>query len=177
MLTSTVTLTDELLDKVRKHLFPGGSQIEQGGFLLCATQTDETWCQFIAEDWVPLQRSDYVAQEEDYLELTDAARAGIIKLAHDRQVCLVEVHCHPGKYPACFSRADLYGLREFVPHVRWRLRGHPYAALVFAERSFDGLAFFDQNKTGVPVSRISTGNSDFESTGLTTKIYGAFHYA
>jgi hypothetical protein len=54
----------------------------------------------------------------------------------------VEVHSHRGKgWHAQFSPSDLSGFREFVPHVRWRLKGLPYCALVFTETEFDAVCW------------------------------------
>jgi hypothetical protein len=123
---------------------------------------------FECEYWQPLRAEDYEVQAGDYLELGDAARARLIKEAHDRKLCLVESHSHPGPYPAAFSYSDLAGLEEFVPHVRWRLRGRPYAALVFAASGFDGLAWADGG-AGNPeqVTAIETETGQIAATGLT----------
>jgi hypothetical protein len=40
-----------------------------------------------------------------------------------------------------FSGSDIAGFGEWVPHVRWRLRGRPYVALVFDGGVFDALAW------------------------------------
>jgi hypothetical protein len=72
-------------------------------------------------------------------ELTDAYRASIIKKAHDLDAMIIEFHSHPFPSTACFSPTDIEGLRDFVPHVRWRLKNKPYAAVVVAPQSFDAL--------------------------------------
>ena len=56
----------------------------------------------------------------------------------------LEVHSHLGKYPAEFSGSDYYGFEEFVPHVRWRLKGQPYAAIVFTKKDADGFVWLDR---------------------------------
>lgn len=156
------------LAQLRRYLLRT-PRCEQGAFLFCRPSVsggaDPV---FECEDWFPLKRTDYEVQAGDYLELTDAARARLIKRAHDRGVCLVESHSHPGPYPAAFSYSDLTGLDEFVPHVRWRLRGRPYAALVFAQSGFDGLAWTDA--AGTPPRQlvaIETENARLDATGLT----------
>jgi len=72
-------------------------------------------------------------------ELTDSYRASIIKKAHDLGTMIIELHSHPFPATACLSPTDIDGLREFVPHVRWRLKGKPYAAIVVALKGFDAL--------------------------------------
>lgn len=156
------------LDRLRRHLLRT-PRCEQGAFLFCRHSVpagdDEV---FDCEDWSALKRSDYEVQAGDYLELTDAARACLIKQAHDRSLCLVESHSHPGPYPAAFSYSDLSGLDEFVPHVRWRLRGRPYAALVFAQSGFDGLAWTDRaGRLPQQVAAIETERGRLAASGLT----------
>jgi len=156
------------LDRLRRHLLRT-PRCEQGAFLFCRhSVSDDGDHVFECEDWSPLKRADYEVQADDYLELTDAARARLIKQAHDRGVCLVESHSHPGPYPATFSYSDLTGLDEFVPHVRWRLRGRPYAALVFAQSGFDGLAWTDGASTPPrQLVAIETEKARLAATGLT----------
>lgn len=156
------------LDRLRRHLLRT-ARCEQGAFLFCRHSASNGGDHiFECEDWSPLKRADYEVQAGDYLELTDAARARLIKQAHDRGVCLVESHSHPGPYPAAFSYSDLTGLDEFVPHVRWRLRGRPYAALVFAQSGFDGLAWTD-GPSAPPrqLVAIDTERARLAATGLT----------
>lgn len=156
------------LDRLRRHLLRT-PRCEQGAFLFCRHSASADGDQlFECEDWTALEPSDYEVQAGDYLELTDAARARLIKQAHDRGLCLVESHSHPGPYPAAFSWSDLTGLEEFVPHVRWRLRGRPYAALVFAQSGFDGLAWTDgTDMRPRQVAAIETENGQLAATGLT----------
>lgn len=156
------------LDRLRRHLLRT-PRCEQGAFLFCRYSVSGADHVFACEDWSPLKRADYEVQAGDYLELTDAARARLIKQAHDRSLCLVESHSHPGPYPAAFSYSDLTGLDEFVPHVRWRLRGRPYAALVFAQSGFDGLAWTDAGPIPQQLVAIETENARLAATGLTLK--------
>jgi hypothetical protein len=163
-----VRLGAEPLTQLREHLLPANSRIEQGAFLFCrhtvSTTGDEV---FDCVDWTALEPQDYEIQSGDYLELGDAARARLIKQAHDRQLCLVETHSHPGPYPAALSYSDLAGLDEFVPHVRWRLHGRPYAALVFAKTGFDGLAWTDGSGNPRQVDAIESERKRIASTKLT----------
>lgn len=154
------------LDRLRRHLL-STPRCEQGAFLFCRHSDSRAGHVFVCEDWSPLERSDYEMQAGDYLELTDAARARVIKQAHDRGLCLMESHSHPGSYPAAFSYSDLSGLDEFVPHVRWRLRGRPYAALVFAQSGFDGLAWTGARALVRQLVAIETEKARLAATGLT----------
>jgi hypothetical protein len=85
--------------------------------------------------------SDFAAQYEDYIELTDETRIRLIRQAHHTGTALTELHSHPGPWPAAFSLSDRMGLRETVPHMRWRLKGKPYLAVVVAPSGFDALVW------------------------------------
>jgi hypothetical protein len=177
MQSATIEIPEQMLATMHAHLFPAGVSVEQGGFLLCATLATDSAYGLSALEWLPLQREDYSVQATDYLELTDEARARIIKTAHERNAVLVEVHCHPGNYPACFSLADIVGLAEFVPHIRWRLKGKPYVALVFARRSVDGLGWFGTSKIATPIEGILVGAKRLDTTRLTGKLHGEIRHA
>jgi hypothetical protein len=88
-----------------------------------------------------LEHRDFAAQYSDYLELADEARVRIIKHAHALKACLVEIHSHPWTWPAEFSPSDRAGLKETVPHMRWRLKERPYLAVVVAQTSYDALVW------------------------------------
>lgn len=156
---------------VRQHLLPAPSRLEQGGFLFARFNDDGANAAFTCMDWMPLNAEDYETQSQDYLELTDAARARVFKRAHDLDACLVELHSHPGPYPAAFSSSDMRGFEEFVPHVRWRLKGKPYAAVVVATSGFDALAWVDTTEAPVQLHAIESEAEIFRATGLTLKWY------
>jgi hypothetical protein len=77
------------------------------------------------------------------VQLSDAAQQRVLQWAATTSGWLIEAHSHLGIAgdPAQFSPIDLDGLHEWVPHVRWRLHGRPYAATVFAPTTVDGLAW------------------------------------
>lgn len=124
-----------------RHLLPADSNIEQAAFLFTAHTAvgDGLVFDVVAHDL--LARSDFAAQYSDYLELADEARMRIIKRAHGLNASVVEVHSHPTSWPAEFSLSDRAGLRDTVPHVRWRLKERPYLAVVVARQSYDALVW------------------------------------
>jgi proteasome lid subunit RPN8/RPN11 len=111
-----------------------------------------------------LTDGDFVVQAADYLEITDEARQRVIKTAHGGGLAVVEFHSHPFDFPAELSNADYLGLQKTVPHMLWRLKGRPYAAVVVGPNDFDGLVW----PPGQPASQILTiidGESEFAATG------------
>jgi hypothetical protein len=69
------------------------------------------------------------------------------------------------KLPAAFSPSDLFGLDEFVPHVRWRLKGIPYLAVVLGASDFDALVW--RSRSPEPLGSVRVGSRRLEPTGLT----------
>lgn len=96
-------------------------------------------------DWRPVASTDDGGW---VVELDDLTRAGVVAWATDQGACLVEAHSHGGDRPPAFSKLDLEEFDEWVPHVRWRLGGRPYAAIVTSSTAIDALAW--TTDTGAP---------------------------
>lgn len=94
------------------------------------------------KNWYAVRPKEYEYQSQWYVELKDEMRQKVIKMAFDQETAVGEFHSHPFQSHAAFSASDLSGLREYVRHVRWRLRGLPYVAGVIAREDFDGLIWF-----------------------------------
>jgi hypothetical protein len=124
------------------HILPTHTRTEQAAFLFATSCVSAEVMKLDVVDKFLAHPEDFQSQEYDYLELKDSTRALLIKKAHDTNTCLIEAHSHPGRHPAAFSPADRSGLRETVPHMKWRLPGRPYVAMVFANGSFDALVWF-----------------------------------
>jgi hypothetical protein len=86
---------------------------------------------------------DVESQSAMHVTLADEVRPRLIKTAWDSGHCLIETHSHGPRGYAEFSLSDLLGFDEWVTHVRWRLRGRPYMALVVAGETWDALAWTD----------------------------------
>lgn len=160
----SICMTSDMYVNILAHLFPKNDRREQGGFMFC--KFDEKIQTFESLEWLPLKGADYLEQASDYLELADETRAMIIKKAHDMEASLVELHCHPGPSKAAFSIADWLGFNEFVPHILWRLKNRPYAALVFAYDSVDGFAWLNPDAKPIAVNSIKTDLAQYSTTGL-----------
>lgn len=161
-----LVLTRAQHDALWHHLLQS-EDCEEAAFLL-ATTSDSTLTP-IATILVP--RDAFTADARYGIDLTDEFRAGIIKQAHDRDAMLIEFHSHPFPMPAAFSGFDIKGLREFVPHVRWRLKGKPYAAVVVAPTTFDAVIW--QNDEPEPLS-ITVEHTTLLPTRRTSWDHGSF---
>lgn len=146
---ATFSLRPELYEEVRDHLH---GRIEQVGFFR-ATFDPETRT-FNLYEWRAIPPDGFEYQGAFHVSLTDEAKAEMIKWAWDARACLVEAHSHSDSGPAEFSPSDLWGFRDWVPHLFWRLRRRPYGALVTAADSFDALAWVEAPDAPEQVERI-----------------------
>lgn len=146
------------------HLLPRHTKREQAAFLFCSTNDTNGGVAFDVVDHVFLEPSNFAAQYSDYIELTDETRIALIKRAHKSETALVEMHSHPGPYPAAFSFSDRRGLKETVPHMRWRLKRRPYLAIVVAPSGFDALVWPTGKSQPEPLAGIMVGSKLNEPT-------------
>lgn len=146
-----------LFEDLVMHLLPRDNTREQAAFLFAScSQTEQV--SFDVQQSEKLTPDDFDSQDDDYLELNDETRARLIKRAHDLQASLIELHSHPGPWPAAFSPADRLGLIETVPHMWWRLHKRPYVAIVVAPSGFDALVWLENPKVPQPLDALMAGH-------------------
>jgi hypothetical protein len=145
------------------HLLSQKPQLEEAAFLFVvdAASSGEKKV-FRGVDWFPVSSGGFVSRSEAHMELTDKTKATVIKRAHDLGACLVEFHSHTGPWPAAFSYSDMLGFREFVPHVRWRLKGKPYFAVVVTETGFDALVWMTESVSPIRLHGIQAGDEIYQ---------------
>ena len=166
----TLRIPKMTFDAMRGHLLPRGTRNEQAGFVFARAEVDPgAAITFDYVEWLPLHRKDFDHQSPLHLELRDETRARLIKHAHDLSCSLIEFHSHPGPWPAQFSGSDFHGFDEFVPHILWRLKGRPYAAVVVAPTGFDALAWITSPRLLFGVTAVDLGNEKIFPTGLSIK--------
>jgi hypothetical protein len=165
----SLSLPEQAYARLMNHLSPAKRRTEELAFLFVGSDSHDCHTHLDHLDWFPVPPSGFVYRSGAYLELTDEMRATVIKKAHDLNACLVEVHSHPFNADAAFSPSDLEGLKEFVPHVRWRLKGRPYLALVVGPASLDALAWVDQSGRPGPLDHLRVGNRLLRPTGITLR--------
>ncbi len=169
----TLSIPEDLYREVRDHLLQ--NEVEQVAFLFCGVRGKGEDTVLDAFDWHPVHPNGFVEQHEYYVELTDDEKARVIKEAWDHQAALVEVHSHPKSRMAEFSYSDLDGLQEFVPHVRWRLKGRPYVALIMVPREIDALAWISKDGSIEPVDEIRIGTAGIKPSGRTYERWSRDH--
>lgn len=141
------------------HLLPDTNGNEQAAFLFCKISDTSDGLVLEAAEQMLLGARDFAVQYEDYIELTDQTRIGLIKRAHKTGTALAEFHSHPGPWPAAFSLSDRRGLKETVPHMRWRLKQRPYLAVVVAPSGFDALIWPQGAVLPEPLAGIDAGGA------------------
>lgn len=105
-----------------------------------------------------------IALHSFHVSLTDRGRQTVFSWASRGGDILVEAHSH-GELgdPATFSRTDIEGLSDWVPHVQWRMGGRAYAALVVGPSTIDGL--FWATKDDVLIPAVYIGETSVNPTG------------
>lgn len=95
---------------------------------------------FVVEEMyrVPEEHLDHSSRY--FISLTDEGFTTVMKKAARLGLVPIEVHSHRDKsFEPGFSGSDFEGFEDTVPHVRWRLQGRPYMAMVFAPSGYDAL--------------------------------------
>lgn len=160
----TLSLPAEIYARLSDHL--SSTEMEQVAFLFTeppapdgALRATEIYC--VPPDGFEFQSGYHVA-------LTDDMRAHVIKRAWGRGGTLVEVHSHSDGPPVWFSLSDLHGFEDWVPHVRWRLHGRPYIALVFGGDGFDALVWEGTDGAPSPLAGIAVDGDELRlPSGIT----------
>lgn len=152
--SAVVRISAQLYDAAINHLLPEDSLNEEAAFMFARAEHRNGWTSLRVVDAVFVDSGGFAYRSPFFLELSDETRASVIKQAHDLGASIIELHSHPSGYPR-FSSSDKTGLEEFVPHVRWRLHGRPYAAIVVAPTGCDGVAWLDKSEKPDPVVGIS----------------------
>jgi hypothetical protein len=129
---------------IQQHLRPKRAKFEEAAFVFATAEEAPGSVNLHAVEWYAVPPNGFDEQSPYFLQLSDETKAKVIKRAHDLQASLIEVHSHPFQELAAFSPSDISGFAEFVPHVRWRLKGRPYAAIVVANHTFDAFAWTGQ---------------------------------
>lgn len=155
-------------EALQLHLLPRPPKAEEAAFAYAVVDQEnpeEVSFRVVGIDLIP--EDGFFHRSLYSLELSDETRARIIKRAHDLKASLVELHSHPFPLPAQFSASDHAGFLEVVPHVRWRLNGRPYLAIVVAPNSFDALVWAGNASTDpIPLTTWSVGSTEYHPTGL-----------
>jgi hypothetical protein len=163
----SIELPAGLWERLKAHLLPKNAREEQAAFLFAAASVPADELRLRAIGSYMLTPSDFDAQHTDYLEITDECKSRLIQHAHQHQLSLVELHSHPGPWRAAFSPYDLRGLDDTVPHMLWRLKGRPYAAIVVAHTGFDAMVWTGKGEPACALTALVADGRRLLPTNLT----------
>lgn len=169
---ASIRFDKDQYERLRAHL---RGHLEQVAFTLA--EFDAQSHVFAIKELIVVEGDALDDQRVDYIELGDDVQRAIIKRAWDSGLCLVEAHSHGDRGYAAFSRADEIGFAEWVPHLWWRLKGRPYAAIVMAgPEDFDAIAWVDGADLPEQVTHLDViGGARLRPTGMTLKAKGGHH--
>jgi len=150
-----IAIPEDLERMLRSHLFQ--NELEQGAFLFAQPlrYRDELWLE--AVNVYLIKPSGWEVQLEVYLEMNDAERAKIMKIAKDTNLAVIDCHSHPGSdEDVGFSPSDKRGITEFAAYAKWKLDGKPFTAMVWGESSVDAVGWCDsfEKATKIDVVKI-----------------------
>jgi len=159
-----------------RHLLSTAAGPEEVAFVY-ARPSREDGVSFGFIEWSAVEPEGFASRSAYHLELSDETRGHVIKRAHDLGASVVEFHSHRGRSDAQFSPSDWTGFEEFVPHIWWRLKGRPYAAIVVTSTSFDGLVWLDSPESPVRLDALISNGVSLAPTRLSplTKDGYTFH--
>jgi hypothetical protein len=147
------------------------SSIEEVSFFL-ARPSEQA---LVAFDMRTIRPSEFVRQSERTVALADGVRSDLIAWASAANASLIEAHSHVRGDPVCLSPTDIAGLREWVPHLWWRLKGRPYAAIVQAGRTLDGVVYADSPHVPRRIDEIWVDGTMLPTTGLSHEMMRGGH--
>ncbi|CAE6485844.1 conserved hypothetical protein [Candidatus Nitrosotenuis uzonensis] len=169
VLLAVLVMPEDVYKNMWKHLLPKKMKYEQAAFLFVNASQSAGEIKLEYREWYAIPPRGFLIQSAGHIELNDETRATVIKKAHDLQACLVEFHSHLYSYEVGFSWSDISGFKEFVPHVMWRLKGRPYAAVVVGKTGFDALIWSKAANLPELLSEIHVGKRILRPTGATLR--------
>jgi len=154
--------------EMRAHLLPPGSDFEEAAFMFVSATGTGDQIVFEPVETLLVGPDGFAVRSPQFLELRDEVRAQVIRRAHGLGASIIEFHSHPLFNPE-FSWSDRMGLQEFVPHVRWRLKGAPYGAIVVAPTGFDALFWVGESREPQAMAFLEVEGQPRRPTGLSLK--------
>lgn len=135
-----IRLPEKIKNALYEHLFQ--NDVEQAGFLFARCFESSESIVFEVFDQYLVPEEGWAHQSAYHLELDDAERARIMKLASDQKAAIIDCHSHVGVCSDLnFSLSDVTGIKEFKNYVKWKLDGKPYGAMVLNSSAIDAVAW------------------------------------
>lgn len=165
MVQTSLFIPKKEYQNIYDSLLPPKLESEKAAFIFATIIRSDGCVNFQFKKWYSVKPHEYEYSSTGYLELKDEIRPKIIKMASDINAAIVELHSHTFSGIARFSFTDFQGFKEFVPHIYWRLKGKPYAAIVFSKSSFDALVWIDDPERYCQLTKIVVGKKSLYPSG------------
>jgi len=175
MIQSSLLIPKKVYQNIYNYLLPKKPKSEKVAFIFAAITSSVDYVNFQFKKWYRLKPHEYEYSSAGYVELKDEIRPKIIKIASDNNAAIVELHSHVFQGPAKFSFTDFQGFKEFVPHIWWRLKGKPYAAIVFSKSDFDALVWLDSPESYCRLTKIVAGKRHLYPNGTSFITQGQYY--
>jgi len=155
-----ISIPARLKERLLEHLFQ--NHLEQGAFLFArATNGTKDFLRFDATDMYLIPPEGWAVQLEVYLEMKNAERAKIMKMARDGGYAVLDCHSHPGSHDQVeFSPSDRAGITNFAAYAKWKLSSQPYAAMVWGEKSVDAVVWYGAFDQARPIQEVLITDED-----------------
>lgn len=158
-----IEIPSRIESELRAHFFQ--SDVEQGAFLFASARNEGDGLRLDVVDLYLVPPEGWEVQMDVYLQMSDAERARIMKLAREKDLCAIDCHSHPNSGGnVWFSPSDVAGITEFAQYAKWKLGGKPFAAMVWGEDTLDAVVWRETFLQAEPVGEVRI-------TGLTQKTY------
>jgi len=156
----SISIPRGMEERLLEHLFQ--NDLEQGAFLFSRALEDTGGELGIeAVDMYLVPPEGWTVQLEFHLEMDDAERAKIMKMARDGGFAVVDCHSHPGSRGRVdFSPSDRSAITDFAGYAKWKLPGQPYAAMVWGEVSVDAVVWTGDFHEARPVQEVVVDDGD-----------------
>jgi len=134
----SITITQELYEKLFDYLFPGDDD-EHGAVIVAGICESSRGTRLLVREvhWAE-EGKDYVEGKSSYRELTAAFVTRNALHCADERLCYLAVHCHPGSGKVSFSDIDLKSQQRGYPALLDITDGGPVGALVFSQDAVAG---------------------------------------
>lgn len=173
---SVIDIDPGVWQSLREHLLLRDPLREQAAFLFASECATESGCTLSVVGIRLVDAEDLAFHSAYHLELKAETWTRVIQDAYQRKAALIEVHSHLGDKSAEFSLSDLHGLASTVPHVAWRLKGRPFAALVLTQNDFDALFWYSGQSNPLTVSALQIGNQELFPTNFSWSRWNDAHH-
>jgi len=148
-----LVMPDEMERTIRRHFFH--NELEQGAFVFGRVEQTPSELRIVAADAYLVPPDGWEIQHEVFLQLKDAERAKIMKMARAGDFSLIDCHSHPDSgATVAFSPSDVTGITEFATYVNWKLGSKPYVAMVWGEASIDAVVWEGDFTRGQPLNEL-----------------------